>query len=754
MPTRSRRRSAIELVAARSIWPSAANRADLSRWYAVSPRLRVRRLPVRLRAGDGYAHYLDPRFDRAAVLYARWRRPDLVYARSVAAGLGCAAAGIPTVVETHVPPEQGGSLLRRAGALPALRAVVTVTDALRDGGSPQGSSAPLVVWPDAVDRASARSSARRARWAHAARARLAIRLYDEKGVHLVGAAAAEGDACLGVAADIERVRAQARGCESVRLAGFVPNEQVPAHLAAADVLVLPNSARFPQARTTSPLKLFEYMAARRPIVATRIPALAGLLHHGRNAWTVAPDSAEALADGVERVLADPGSAGAWPAGLAGRQLPVATGLQAAAAGFLTAARTPEERAHRHAPAPQCERLGAKLARSGATWVTVAGAARARSCRRSCGRRSGGPARPAISAAARGAGASGTSLRTRDCRAAAPADGGGDIGGPPAIREATDLRQSQVQVAVLGPRAVRAVVANLEHRAAPQQRARQRAFRAPERLLDLLVGVRGVVPADRTALGVDDQHVRRDGDAFGMLVEVLHQAREAQRQRDVVSVHARDQLAARAQQALAQPVGQAGRGAAVEHEARIRLRVAVGDRARRVGRAVVEDQEFEVGEALRRMLDRLGEVGAASRITTGRSGRSLSVQSAARPAGPGRPRRRFESHRSAAGVPRRTPVSCACASIASATRRCRPAARAPFTPGTTSLDAGFGALITGTPAAGSQSRCSAGCRSRRRGLAPATTARARAVHRWRSQARAVRPASPAFCERAGRCRPTP
>src|SRR5262249_47305156 len=86
---------------------------------------------------------------------------------------------------------------------------------------------------------------------------------------------------------------------------FVPNSQVPLQLAAADVLVLPNSGRFAQARTTSPLKLFEYMAARRPIVATRIPAFAGLLRHGENAWLVAPDSPEALAPGIERALDAP-----------------------------------------------------------------------------------------------------------------------------------------------------------------------------------------------------------------------------------------------------------------------------------------------------------------------------------------------------------------------------------------------------------------------------------------------------------------
>ena len=104
--------------------------------------------------------------------------------------------------------------------------------------------------------------------------------------------------------DIERLRERARGCETVRFEGFVANSRVPGYLAAADVLVLPNSGRFPQARTTSPLKLFEYMASRRPIVATRIPALAGLLRHGENAWLVSPDCAESLAEGILRVIDD------------------------------------------------------------------------------------------------------------------------------------------------------------------------------------------------------------------------------------------------------------------------------------------------------------------------------------------------------------------------------------------------------------------------------------------------------------------
>ncbi|MAG35133.1 MAG: hypothetical protein CL878_02640 [Dehalococcoidia bacterium] len=94
--------------------------------------------------------------------------------------------------------------------------------------------------------------------------------------------------------------------QRVCLAGYVPPTQVPSYLAAADVLVLPNSGSVPISRTyTSPLKLFEYMAAERPIVASDLPALREVLEHNKNAWLVHPDSPQALAAGITSTLADP-----------------------------------------------------------------------------------------------------------------------------------------------------------------------------------------------------------------------------------------------------------------------------------------------------------------------------------------------------------------------------------------------------------------------------------------------------------------
>jgi glycosyltransferase involved in cell wall biosynthesis len=308
-----------ELVTVRGLLPGPLERVDVRAWYGVGGRLRVTRLPVRLRFPEAsLSNHSQPRYEAIACGYARWRRPDLVYSRSLGAALRCVRAGLPTLLESHLSgdaPEL--AQVREVAGCPALRGLVTVTEALRQDWIAVGLPAEKIrVWPDAVALERFAEPMR----LEAARARLALEagplvvycghFYPEKGVETLVAAAPQLRKARvllvgGWPEDVERMRARASRSANVALAGYVPNAEVPAHLWAADVLVLPNSGRHPQARTTSPLKLFEYMAARRPIVASRIPALAGLLEHGRNAWLVTPDQPEALAEGIERVLADP-----------------------------------------------------------------------------------------------------------------------------------------------------------------------------------------------------------------------------------------------------------------------------------------------------------------------------------------------------------------------------------------------------------------------------------------------------------------
>ena len=110
--------------------------------------------------------------------------------------------------------------------------------------------------------------------------------------------------------DLGRVRALADRIVPGRIefTGQVDPPRVAALLRQADVLALPNTPGRVSAAYTSPLKLFEYMASGRPMVASDLPALREVLRPDANAVLVEAGDAGALAAGLARVLADAGLA--------------------------------------------------------------------------------------------------------------------------------------------------------------------------------------------------------------------------------------------------------------------------------------------------------------------------------------------------------------------------------------------------------------------------------------------------------------
>lgn len=92
------------------------------------------------------------------------------------------------------------------------------------------------------------------------------------------------------------------GAVNVQFVPFQPPERVPKFLQAADVLVLPNATGSENSMFyTSPLKLFQYMAAGRPIVASDLPSIRQILGPD-NAFMVKPDDPGALAQGICQAL--------------------------------------------------------------------------------------------------------------------------------------------------------------------------------------------------------------------------------------------------------------------------------------------------------------------------------------------------------------------------------------------------------------------------------------------------------------------
>ena len=97
------------------------------------------------------------------------------------------------------------------------------------------------------------------------------------------------------------IAARAAPLPAVTLIGFVPPAEVPAWIAAADILVMPTSAHIDYADFTCPLKLFEYMASGRPVLCSDLPVLKEVVTNEVNALLFRPDDAKSLAAGIERL---------------------------------------------------------------------------------------------------------------------------------------------------------------------------------------------------------------------------------------------------------------------------------------------------------------------------------------------------------------------------------------------------------------------------------------------------------------------
>jgi len=112
-------------------------------------------------------------------------------------------------------------------------------------------------------------------------------------------------------ADTRRVRGlvERLGLDGrTEMPGLVPQPRVADELARAAVVAVPFRRAGMTERHTSPLKIFEAMAAGRPIVASDLPSSREVLRDGENALLVPPGDPAALAAALRRLLSESGLA--------------------------------------------------------------------------------------------------------------------------------------------------------------------------------------------------------------------------------------------------------------------------------------------------------------------------------------------------------------------------------------------------------------------------------------------------------------
>jgi glycosyltransferase involved in cell wall biosynthesis len=266
----------------------------------------------------------------AAAVYAGGRKGefDLAVTRNIVfASIAANFYGIPTVYDAHHPLVTGARVL--FNSFKRSRNLVRFTvnsrglgDIYLKAGLPPEK---LVVAHNGVDLEGYKSLPDKAK----ARADLGLpadrkivcysgNIYEGRGVeYLIEIAPSMNSVKFlvvgGLEEDVKRCRSLAneRGAENIKFTSYVSHHMVPLYLAASDLLVMPYTSRMtirggtPAQDFTSPIKLFEYMASGRPIVATSIPSVSEILEDGVNAVLVPPDSADELERGINRALEDP-----------------------------------------------------------------------------------------------------------------------------------------------------------------------------------------------------------------------------------------------------------------------------------------------------------------------------------------------------------------------------------------------------------------------------------------------------------------
>lgn len=91
---------------------------------------------------------------------------------------------------------------------------------------------------------------------------------------------------------------------NVNIVGNKPNQELPNYLYASDILLMPYTKKTPTYETMSPMKMFEYMAARRPIIASDFPVIREVLSDRENAILVRPANVEDIINAIDLLSDD------------------------------------------------------------------------------------------------------------------------------------------------------------------------------------------------------------------------------------------------------------------------------------------------------------------------------------------------------------------------------------------------------------------------------------------------------------------
>lgn len=290
---------------------------EFQQWYGLHRKFKLVRLPVHLKATYPFPHnyprkHHHQRYLNLATLYAYFKSPSLIYTRSPNLVERFLRLGIPVLWEKHEPIHENSSS-RAFFTDRNFVGFITISSGLANeyinlGLDPE----KVLVAHSGVDFNNflpyqSKLDARHQLSLPEGRKIIVYsgHLYEYKGIPTILEMARILPEYLfilvgGWEEDINKVEQERQrlNLQNVRLIGHVPQAELASYLYAADALLLPTSQSWELSEGTSPLKLFEYMVSKRPIVASALPNIKTVLRDKENAILVEPDNPNAFANAV------------------------------------------------------------------------------------------------------------------------------------------------------------------------------------------------------------------------------------------------------------------------------------------------------------------------------------------------------------------------------------------------------------------------------------------------------------------------
>ncbi len=285
---------------------------DTFRYYDVKKNFEIRRLP--------WQPFKGYQFTILASLFAYYSGTDIVYGRSIAGCYFSSLLGIDVVYESHVPADDlhpiTDRLFKSLMSSAHLVSLVVITEALKKYYSERYEIGDKIcVVPDAATRQKG-TPMNEIYETDSQQVGYVGHLYRGKGIKLILDLAREVPSTNfhvvgGTNEDLETWRSRAEEVPNIKFHGHVPPARVGEYLASFDVVLAPYQREVHGAggstdlsKWMSPLKIFEYMSAGKPIVCSDLPVLREVLTDGENALLCDPDNVAEWVEALRKLSSD------------------------------------------------------------------------------------------------------------------------------------------------------------------------------------------------------------------------------------------------------------------------------------------------------------------------------------------------------------------------------------------------------------------------------------------------------------------